>query len=797
MATAKFKYGAKAKLQSQPVDNGAIYVTTDTKELAVDLEGERLFLHGEQLELPLSIEQGGTGETSADAAWKALGGGDIGKLNKGSSSTTYLRNDGTWATPTNTDTKVTETIASDNAEYPILTKDSTAVATVTASSKFAAGVTVNPSTKTVTATTFKGALDGNATSATSATFSDSANVATSAAKLSSSKNLGVALGTSNTTGAAFDGSANQLNIPVSGTLGIANGGTGAANADDAWSALGGGSVGKLNTGTSSTTFLRNDGQWATPANTDTKVTETVATDSAEYPILTKNTTATATITDTAKFAAGVTINPSTKTITATTFKGALTGNVTGNVSGSSGSCTGNAATATTAGNVTGTVAIANGGTGKTTAPEAWTNLGGGSVGKLNTNASQTQFLRGDGTWQVPPNDNTWTAFAGASSTADGTAGYVPAPGKGNQEKFFRADGTWAVPTDNNTDVNVKQDNDTSATAYPILLKNGIGTGSVTTSVKFNSSITVTPSTGTITATTFKGKLDGNAATATKATSADSATKASSADTATTAGNVTGIVDITNGGTGKNNAAEAWTALGGGSVGKLNTGTDTTKFLRNDGQWAAPATGTDINVKQDNDTSATAYPILLKNGTGTGSVTSSAKFNSAVTVTPSTGLVTATTFKGALNGNASTATTAGNVTGVIAVANGGTGATNATDAWTALGGGDIGKLNKGTSTTTYLRNDGTWGTPPNTNTWQVFIGATDTSAGTDGYVSAPGKGNQYRFFQGSGKWVNLGDSVSILYSYNDINPATIYGGSWTMIKDYHGLVGANCVYVRTG
>ena len=34
--------------------------------------------------------------------------------------------------------------------------------------------------------------------------------------------------------------------------------------------------------------------------------------------------------------------------TATSFSGALTGNVTGNVSGSSGSCTGNAATATNA-----------------------------------------------------------------------------------------------------------------------------------------------------------------------------------------------------------------------------------------------------------------------------------------------------------------------------------------------------------------------------------------------------------------------------------------------------------------
>ena len=43
-------------------------------------------------------------------------------------------------------------------------------------------------------------------------------------------------------------------------------------------------------------------------------------------------------------------------------------------------------------------------------------------------------------------NNTWTAFKGATSSANGTAGYVPAPTKGNQDKFFKADGTWATPT---------------------------------------------------------------------------------------------------------------------------------------------------------------------------------------------------------------------------------------------------------------------------------------------------------------------------------------------------------------
>ena len=43
-------------------------------------------------------------------------------------------------------------------------------------------------------------------------------------------------------------------------------------------------------------------------------------------------------------------------------------------------------------------------------------------------------------------NNTWTAFKGATASANGTAGYIPAPTKGNQDKFFRADGTWATPS---------------------------------------------------------------------------------------------------------------------------------------------------------------------------------------------------------------------------------------------------------------------------------------------------------------------------------------------------------------
>lgn len=68
-------------------------------------------------------------------------------------------------------------------------------------------------------------------------------------------------------------------------------------------------------------------------NTDTKVTQTITTSNAKYPLLLAPSGQTATKTTNSYFDSGVTLNPSTNTITA-------------NISGSSTSCTGNASTAT-------------------------------------------------------------------------------------------------------------------------------------------------------------------------------------------------------------------------------------------------------------------------------------------------------------------------------------------------------------------------------------------------------------------------------------------------------------------
>jgi len=61
-------------------------------------------------------------------------------------------------------------------------------------------------------------------------------------------------------------------------------------------------------------------------------------------------------------------------------------------------------------------------------------------------AGTSKYLREDGTWVTPPNA-TYSAMKGASTSAAGTAGLVPAPAAGAQGKFLQGDGTWATPKD--------------------------------------------------------------------------------------------------------------------------------------------------------------------------------------------------------------------------------------------------------------------------------------------------------------------------------------------------------------
>jgi len=194
----------------------------------------------------------------------------------------------------------------------------------------------NPSTGTVTATTFAGALTGNASTATAlanartiggTSFDGTANIAVALAATATTLATARTIG-----GTSFDGSAN-IAVALSATA------TTLANART----IGGTSFdGSVN---------------IVPAT----ITVADTTDISSYVALFESATG-----DLApKTDAGITYNAGTGVLTATGFSGPLTGNVTGNVSGSAGSATGNAATATEATNVT---AVANNSTDETVYP---------------------------------------------------------------------------------------------------------------------------------------------------------------------------------------------------------------------------------------------------------------------------------------------------------------------------------------------------------------------------------------------------------------------------------------------
>ena len=65
--------------------------------------------------------------------------------------------------------------------------------------------------------------------------------------------------------------------------------------------------------------------------------------------------------------------------------------------------------------------------------------------------ASNRYLRSDGTWQVPPDTNTtYSNMKGATTEAAGSSGLVPAPSTGSANRYLRSDGTWAVPPDTNT-----------------------------------------------------------------------------------------------------------------------------------------------------------------------------------------------------------------------------------------------------------------------------------------------------------------------------------------------------------
>ena len=112
----------------------------------------------------------------------------------------------------------------------------------------------------------------------------------------------------------------------------------------------------------------------------------------------------------------------------------------------------------------------------------------------------------------------YSTMTGATSSAAGTSGLVPAPASGKQSSYLRGDGTWAVPT--NTDTKVTNTLNTTAKAYVT----GTTSSSTNTGTQvFDTGVYLDTTAGMLTATTFKGALSGNASTSTKLASSSCTT----------------------------------------------------------------------------------------------------------------------------------------------------------------------------------------------------------------------------------------------------------------------------------
>lgn len=128
-------------------------------------------------------------------------------------------------------------------------------------------------------------------------------------------------------------------------------------------------------------------------------------------------------------------------------------------------------------------------------------------GKIYVDIPSNTTYRYGGTTYVPIT-NPVDIMTGATASTDGVAGLVPAPHAGDQAKFLRGDGTWATAI--TSDIKVRQALDTSNKNYPLLFSYA-ETSSTTTNIdntsRRNNSIYVNPSTGTVTATNFAGKIN--------------------------------------------------------------------------------------------------------------------------------------------------------------------------------------------------------------------------------------------------------------------------------------------------
>lgn len=83
------------------------------------------------------------------------------------------------------------------------------------------------------------------------------------------------------------------------------------------------------------------------------------------------------------------------------------------------------------------------------------NIASTYVKSVTASGRTVTVTKGNGTASTfTTQDTTYGNMSGATTSAAGKAGLVPAPATGANNRYLRSDGTWAVPPDNNTTYSV-------------------------------------------------------------------------------------------------------------------------------------------------------------------------------------------------------------------------------------------------------------------------------------------------------------------------------------------------------
>lgn len=331
------------------------------------------------------------------------------------------------------------------------------------------------------------------------------------------------------------------------------------------------------------------------------------------------------------------------------------------------------------------------------------------IRELSVSGQTITFTKGDGTTgtiKTQDTNTTYGAFKGATSSAAGGAGLVPAPGTSNVNQYLKGDGTWGTPSNTWRGIqnNLTSDstNDSLAAAQGKALKALVDGKAASNHTHTKSQITDFPALGTAAAKNVR-TLTAQGASGWK-------------DAATDQKYVPDMSFIA-----------YWNGAYSGTSSNLtycNRGAFGTIVTKNTSDYAVAGhthTWDSVTGKPSTFTPSSHTHGVIKslsvNGT---TITCTKDDGTTSTITTQDTNTTYGTFKGA------TTSEAGSTGLVIAPV--------------------AGNANR------YLRSDGTWAVPPDTNTtYGVFAKATADAAGSTGLVPAPAKGQQTYYLRGDGTW----------------------------------------------